>query len=253
MAGVRLKICHAATRWALRQPSQYAPWAQVRGALSHALLWGACIVVGAGLSLSACAGQPTATTARTPISSPTEQTPRTLYTADWSHGPDGWRLPPDWSVRNGQLVNDGRGVDPIPIPYHLTEPRYTIEMQVRIQDYTCTGDCNAYGLAAQGANGARLYVAQIDAIAMDPPHHGFALLMTPYPQDPRYQLATQDFVAGSNMRSYTVSVDGDTASYAISGTRLGSVTASLPFSPTTLSISDEHVRLVVSSLTITAP
>jgi hypothetical protein len=162
-------------------------------------------------------------------------------------------LPPDWSVQNGQLVNDGQGSDPIPIPYHVTEPQYTIEMRAQVQGYTCAEVCNAYGFAAQGANRAHLYVAEIDAIAMDPPHHGFALLTTPYPQDPRFQVMTQDFVAGSNMRSYTVSVNGDTASFAISGTRLGSVTASLPFSPTTLSISDEHVRLVISSLTITTP
>ena len=253
MAGVTLKICHAADRWALRQPCQHALWAQARGALSRAFLWGACVIVGAGLSLSACAGQPTEQTARTPTNSPTAPAPRTLYTADWSHGPDGWTLPPDWSVQNGQLVNNGQGVNTIPIPYHLTAPQYTIKMQIRVQDYTCPGVCNAYGLAAQGTNGAHLYVAQIYAIAMNPPHHGFALLMTPHPQDPRYQLATQDFIAGSNVRSYTVSVDGATASYAISGTRLGSVTASLPFSPTTLSISDEHVQLVISSLTITTP
>ena len=176
-----------------------------------------------------------------------------LYTADWSHGPGDWKLPPHWSIQAGQLVNDGQGEDAISIPFPLMESRYTIEMQLQVENYTCSPNCNEYGFAADSTGGTHLYVAEIDEIGLTSPHHGFSMLTTSHPQDPRYAVATQDFIPGTNIRSYTVSVDGDTASYAISGSGVGSITVAQALSPANLSITDLHVQLVISSLTITSP
>lgn len=208
---------------------------------------------------TACAGPfPDATASSTPTTPATATptatpVPRVLYAADWSHGAGGWTLPPHWSIQSGQLVNDGQGEDAIPIPFALTQQRYTVEMQAQVMGYTCPGSCNEYGFAATGTGGSHLYVAEIDDIDMNPPHHGFSMLTSPYPEDPKYAIATQDFIAGVNMRSYTVSVDGDTAYYAISGSGVGAVTMSLLLAPATLSITDHHVQLAIASLTITTP
>lgn len=197
-------------------------------------------------------------TASTPIPAATATptatpAPRVLYTADWSHGAGGWTLPPHWSIQSGQLVNDGQGEDAIPIPFPLTQSRYTVEMQAQIQSYTCPGSCNEYGFAANSASGAHLYVAEIDEIDMHAPHHGFSMLTTAHPSSSGPTIATQDFVPGVNTRSYTVSVDGDTASYAISGSGVGSIAVALALAPATISITDHHVQLAISSLTITTP
>lgn len=211
------------------------------------------------LLVSACAasgvsGQaeqsPAASAAAMPTAPPA---PRVLYTADWSHGANGWTLPPNWSIQGGQLVNDGQGEDAIPIPFPLTESRYTVEMQAQVQGYTCSPNCNEYGFAADSPGGSHLYVAEIDEIDMNAPHHGFSMLTTAHPQDPRYAVATQDFIPGVNVRSYTVSVEGDSVSYAISGSGVGSIAVTLPLAPAGLSITDQHVQLVVTRLTITTP
>jgi hypothetical protein len=229
--------------------------AQSRHVAAMALVMGLCLAI--SLGLSACAGgSANATGADTPTPLPTATPappPRVLYTADWSHGADGWTLPPHWFVQNGALVNDGQGVDPIGIPFSITAPHYTIEMQVQVEGYTCQRTCNEYGLSAQAPDGSNLYVAQIYGIEFISPHHGFALLSTPRPQDPRYGVATQDFNAGVNTRPYTVTVDGDSVSYAISGSGVGSVAVSVPLAPSSLSITDEHTQLSVTSLTITTP
>lgn len=245
-----------------RPASSRPPLTSARAAAALALL--ACVAIlataCAGPSANANAnsgGTPTpeattATTAPTPTPTPTPA-PRVLYTADWSHGAGGWTLPPHWSIQDGQLVNDGQGEDAIPIPFAFTQQRYTVEMQAQVSGYTCPGSCNEYGFAATGANGSHLYVAEIDEIDMNPPHHGFSMLTSPHPEDPKYAVATQDFIPGVNVRSYTVSVDGDTASFAISDSGVGSVTTTLPLAPATLSITDHHVQLAISSLTITTP
>ena len=214
-----------------------------------ALLVSACAAPGVNGQATAQT-TPAATAAPTPTATPV---PRVLYTADWSRGANGWTLPPHWSTQGGQLVNDGQGVDAIPIPFVLTESRYTVEMQVQVQGYTCSPNCNEYGFAANGPNGAHLYVAEIDEVGQTPPHHGFSMLTTAHPQDPRYSVATQDFIPGVNVRSYTVSVDGDTVSYAISGSGVGAVAVALPLAPASMAITDQHVPLAVTRLTITTP
>ncbi len=209
------------------------------------------------LLASACAtpmtsGQaiPTSTATALPTATPA---PRVLYTADWSHGANGWTLPPHWSIQGGQLVNDGQGDDAIPIPFSPTESRYTVEMQAQVEGYTCSPNCNEYGFAADGIDGTHLYVAEIDEIGLNPPHHGFSMLTTPHPQDTSRAIATQDFIPGVNVRSYRVSVDGNSAFYAISESGVGAIEVAVPLSPVHLSITDQHVQLIVSSLTITTP
>lgn len=214
-------------------------------------LW-ALALLGA-LALAGCAGQSNAKGGATPTPPKATPTPQVLYTADWSHGADGWKLPPHWSVQNGQLVNDGKGTDAIPIPFALTQQQYTVEMDLQVVDYTCSRNCNEYGFVADGTNGVHLYVAEADEIDMLPPHHGFSLLTSPHFADQQHSVATQDFIPGTNVRTYTVSVDGNIASFAISGSGVGSVATTLPLSPANLSISDQHVQLIISSLTITTP
>lgn len=216
-------------------------------------LWALALLGALAVTVSACAGQSanaTATHAPTATATPV---PKVLYTADWSHGAGGWTLPPHWSIQGGQLSNDGKGDDAIPIPFAVTEQHYTVEMDLQVMDYTCSPNCNEYGIEAGNANVKSLYSAQINGIDLKAPHHGFSVLNTPHPQDARYSVATQDFIPGANVRTYTVSVDGDTASMAISGSGVGSVTGTMPFWPANLSISDQHVQIAISRLTITTP
>lgn len=214
-------------------------------------LWALTLLGALAVAVSACAGQSASVTAtRVPTAT---VAPKTLYIADWSHGAGGWTLPPHWSIQGGQLLNDGKGDDAIPIPFPMTVQRYTVEMDLQVIDYTCSPSCNEFGIEAGNASVQSLYSAQINDIDIKAPHHGFSVLNTPHPQDARYSVATQDFIPGANVRTYTVSVDGDTASLAISGSGLGSVTGTLPFWPANLSISDQHVQIAVSRLTITTP
>lgn len=207
-------------------------------------------------ALCACAGPvPTSGGTGQPHATATP-TPQSLYAADWSRGTGGWTLPPHWRIQQGQLVNDGLSKDPIAIPYPVTTGRYTVEIQLQVLGYAVAPDCfscSQYGLGADSPDGHQLYLAGVNGLDPQPPHHGFSLLDSQYRSPDSPSFPTNDFLPGVNVRAYTVIVDGKDATFDISDVPLGTVVTTVALSPAHLFIVDWYIQLAVSSVTITTP
>jgi hypothetical protein len=174
-------------------------------------------------------------------------TPATLYEADWTHGADGWTLPPHWQITAGQLVNDGQGTSPIAVPATVTAANYAIEMRVQVQSVTSATTCaNTFGLLALDTSGGERYVAHATCLDAAPPFRGQAELRAADDQT----TTDADFAAGTAPQIYRITVQGDQISFAGEGGLLGNVTTKAPLSPARFAIEDQHVQLIVTSLSI---
>ena len=123
------------------------------------------LIVAVVALLTGCATGSSAkvTPTTTPLSTSTPTAiPTVLYQADWSHGAGGWTLPAHWSIQGGMLVNDGKGFDPIPMPYTVTTPDYEVDLVAKAAAITTPSSClQLYGIEALDGGGNQLYYAQI--------------------------------------------------------------------------------------------
>lgn len=204
-----------------------------------------CLTTACAASSTTRAVTPTATTEETPT--PTA-VPRVLYTADWSHGAGGWTLPPHWQVRDGQLVNDGGGRDPIAVPFAFTGASYAVKMHVAVITPPPASCLSLYGYKALDARGDTLYDAEINCFGTRSSPRYCVSALTAHGTE---QYLTTDHIAGPNPISYTVLVRGQTVTYFPGTTALGSVTADVTLQPAQLQILDQQVQIAISDFQIT--
>jgi hypothetical protein len=212
----------------------------------------AALLVVAALAAGCSAGSsgratPTTTPIRTATPTPI---PTVLYQADWSRGADGWTLPAHWSVQGGMLVNDGGGIEALPIPYTVTVPDYEVDLVARVVDVATPQSCgNLYGMQALDTNGSQLYYAQIYCIGTHPQNPGESLLLVTL--DGMEQGATADFVLNNDVKTYRVIVHGKGIRYfPNSSAAVGGANAPEPLAPATFALLDQHVQLAIITFTV---
>ncbi len=214
----------------------------------------ALLALFAVLAATACApgaqasvSTPTPTTPAVPTATPA---PKLLYQADWSHGANGWTLPPHWHIKNGQLVNDGGGHEPINIPYAVTVPNYALEVELQVQGIpTNVSGCPGYfGFVGQDSAGKQLFSGDANCLVANPALHAWAELGTTnvYPGG----FIASDYVVGYSTKVYRIEVHGRAIKYASGTYSVGSLVAPYALSPVQLSIVNTEVQMVISRVSI---
>ncbi len=220
--------------------------ARKRRTWTLALLALAALLAGCDAGASA---KPTATATTIRIATPTP-IPTVLYQADWSKGADGWKLPPHWSIQHGALENDGGGVDAMPIPYTVTVPDYEVDLVARVVNVASPQNCgNLYGMQALDTSGNQLYYAQIYCIGTNPQNPGESLLNVTAGDTGGF--ATADFALNNDVKTYRVQVHAQGLRFfPNSAAANGGATSSVPLSPATFSLLDQHVQLEVTKFAV---
>ncbi len=226
---------------------------RVRRAVARPLA--ALALLAAVLCLTTACAASSNTRAATPTPTPTNAAkgpptaiPQLLYKADWSHGADGWTLSPHWQVKDGQLVNDGGGRDPIAVPFAFTMANYAVKMHVVVITPPPASCSSLYGYMALDAQGATLYDAEINCFGTRSSPRYCVSQLTAHGTE---QFVTTDHIVGPNPISYTVVVRGQTVTYFPGDTALGSVTADVSLRPTQLQILDQQVQIAITDFQIT--
>ncbi len=214
----------------------------------------ALLALAAAVVVAACAPAATPSTAqRTATPAPTATAaPRTLYQADFTQRAGEWTLPPHWSIANGKLLNDGKGLNSITIPYLVTATSYTLTVQMRLIAINGSGYNNQYLFQGETPSGELLYSAGVNSLNQQ--NHGFSQL---YPAQPDPQqngnFGTADFTPGINTRDYVVQVDGPYVVFLLSGSDIGMVKSATPLAPARIALVDQTIQLEIESITITTP
>lgn len=177
-----------------------------------------------------------------------------LYQADWSHAADGWTLPNGWSFAGGQLVNDGSGTASISIPYVPQLANYTVEVDMQVMSIGARSGCDLYGIESYDSQGAQQYTGIATCLDPGTPHHGFSELETTNASaSAPSNVIQQDFVPGSIVRRFTVHVDGQSVTFGIGPSALGTLETTVASAPAHLVIADRYIGLAVSRVVITSP
>ncbi len=174
-----------------------------------------------------------------------------LYQADWSHGADGWKLPPHWSIQGGMLVNDGGGLDPMPIPYTVTTPDYEVDFVAKAAAITTPLSClRLYGIQALDSDGNQLYYAQIWCFGTSYSHHPAASRLDVIAQGTEL-LATADFFPNADWKTFRVRVHNKAIRFFPNASAPnGSIAAPVTLSPVSFSLLDQDMPLVISKFTV---
>ncbi len=212
------------------------------------------LALAAAVAVAGCApSAPSSTAQRTATPAPTATAaPRTLYQADFTQRAGEWTLPPHWSIANGKLLNDGKGLNSITIPYLVTATSYTLTVQMRLIAINGSGYNNQYLFQGETPSGELLYSAGVNSLNQQ--NHGFSQL---YPAQPDPQqngnFGTADFTPGINTRDYVVQVDGPYVVFLLSGSDIGMVKSATPLAPARIALVDQTIQLEIESITITTP
>ena len=177
--------------------------------------------------------------------------PTVLYQADWSQGADGWTLPPHWSIQGGMLVNDGGGIDAIPMPYTVTTPDYEVDLVAKAAAITTPSSCaKLYGIQALDGSGNQLYYAQIYCIGTTYDRHPAASLLAVTAQD-NTLAATADYYPNDGWKTYRVLVHNKGIRFfpGSSAPNCG-INAPVTLSPATFALLDQHMPLVISKFAV---
>ena len=203
------------------------------------------VMLAAATLAAGCSAGSSARTAPTATPIPT-----VLYRADWSRGADGWQLPPHWSIQDGALVNDGGGVEAIPMPYTVTVPDYEADLVARVVDVALPQNCgNLFGMRAADASANELYYAQIYCMGTHPQNPAESLLYVDGDGNPL--VATADFALNNDVKTYRVQVHGKGIRFfPNSAAANGGVHAPLLLAPATFSLLDQHVQLVITQFAV---
>ena len=90
--------------------------------------------------------------------------PRVLYTADWSHGTDGWTLPSHWHLVKGRIENDGYGTGLLLIPYRVTVPNYSVAVDFTVEKITNYPSSHSYGIGGYTNGNTIQFMSSISSI-----------------------------------------------------------------------------------------
>jgi hypothetical protein len=205
-------------------------------------------------ALALLAGCDTRSAGQTPTHAATATAtaaPHVLYTADWSHGADGWTLPDHWHVQDGALVNDGSGNTSVTVPYTVTTANYEVDMDIQVLSVTRPQDCgNLYGLEALDRNGQQLFLAQIWCIGNHTRFPGASEIVVPSTEGSQ-GFATADFVLNSTVKTYRVPVRGEGVRfYPGSSAAVGGAESSVPLAPATFALVDGNVQLAITRFVV---
>jgi len=177
--------------------------------------------------------------------------PQVLYRADWAHGAGGWLLPAGWQFSDGRLLVHDAAANVV-VPYVPHTSTYAIEMGIQVLDAARHGE---FGLIGWDAAGSKQYIALATCAFEGPGCRGAATLYTNllgtggnYPP-PGY--AASDFVSGSDLNTYRVTVSGDTVDFCPLDECIGPAQARGSLAPARLELVAQHVRAVITRFIIT--
>ena len=241
-------------------PAPAAPPARRR------LLWPASlaavlvILVAGGLwalTRSASSGHTSlARTSLTPSSLPTPTAaPHVVYTADWSHGADGWVLPPSVHVTSGHLVFTGAGDDVnLTIPYQPPVTGYTVEIKMEIIAVSPASHGGTVTIAGQDTSGSAQYYAQLLCLGKVLPgcNGGQTSIGTKGGVYPIGQ-GVSDFSVGQFETRYTIQVAGSNVQFCNGGGCQSAAFVKVPTAPLKLVLQDSYLQIVVTSVEISIP
>lgn len=185
--------------------------------------------------------------------------PTTVYTADWSKGLDGWKLPAGWQATDGTLVVvSGAQTVSATAPYVATAKHYQIEMEIDVQAVGGGPDGarqGQYEIIATDDHGTMLWTAKAMCFARPVPSciggiYGWTGSVGKYNPSAGGGIAESDFASGSGAQDYLVDVHEQAMDFCASGNCLGDATSDTALAPAHLSFSAQNVRLVVSRFVV---
>jgi hypothetical protein len=182
--------------------------------------------------------------------------PRILYTADWSHGSDGWTLPSHWRLANGHIENDGYGTDSLLIPYQVTVPNYSIAVDFTVEKITNLATSHGYGIEGFSTGNTLQFlssIASITKLPQGPAYHGFSQNYVAHADSEGDQMSTNDFTVLFYTQTFSVQVQGNSVGFCPGVSCLANVNSTTPLSPLQIAIYDLGVQLSISRIVITSP
>ena len=185
--------------------------------------------------------------------------PTTVYTADWSKGLDGWKLPAGWQASDGTLVVvSGAQTVSATAPYVATAKHYQIEMEIEVQAVGGGPDGarqGQYEIIATDDHGNMLWTAKAMCFARPVASciggiYGWTGSVGKFNPGAGGGISESDFASGSGAQDYLVDVHEQAMDFCASGNCLGDATSNTPLAPAHLSFSAQNVRLVVSRFVV---
>jgi hypothetical protein len=153
-----------------------------------------------------------------------------VYTADWSHGMNGWAGSQDWKVLNGVLLNDGtRGSvsagQTITPPHQLgSSSDYALETTIQVVSFN-DGNYPQFGFAMRGSIVSNNWQGYAAAIAyIDASNHGGVCNAQITTQDYSNQLTKTPFDPGTAVHTYRFEAKGNVLRFFIDGGNVLEVT-----------------------------
>lgn len=178
-----------------------------------------------------------------------------LYTADWSHGLDGWSGTPDWHASGGMLVDDGtNGVNLATTPSLTgpidlgTNPDYTITASIAV---TQQGFDPGFGMFVRYTRPDQGYIIGLnDGYNADNPQ---MLDISVTRADSFYSpIVNVPFVPDTSFHTYSIEVHGSKITVSVDGTVYAAVDDSSYASGASIGFWDKDVQLQIRSLTVVA-
>jgi hypothetical protein len=180
--------------------------------------------------------------------------PRVLYTADWSHGTDGWTLPSHWHLVNGHIENDGFGTELLLIPYRVTVPNYSVTVDFTVEKIPSIAACHSYGIGGYGTGNTVQFLSTIACITkLTVAYHGFSQNYVAHAESVGDQMSTQDFTVQFYTQTFSVQVQGNNLGFCPGVACLSNVNSTTPLSPINIGIYDVNVQMSISRIVISSP
>jgi hypothetical protein len=181
--------------------------------------------------------------------------PRVLYTADWSHGTEGWTLPSHWRLVNGHIENDGYGTKQLVIPYQVTVPNYSVTVDFTVEKVPNYAACHSYGIAGLSSGNTLQFLSSIACIRkLAVAYHGFSQNYVAHADSVGDQMSTQDFTVLFFTQTFSVQVqDNNNVGFCPGVACLGNVVSTTPLSPLHIAIYDIGVQMSISRIVISSP
>ena len=180
--------------------------------------------------------------------------PRVLYTADWSHGTDGWTLPSHWHLVKGRIENDGYGTESLVIPYQVTVPNYSVTVDFTVEKITSVPACHTYGIGGYSSGNTLQFLSSIACIRkLAVAYHAFSQNYVAHADSVGSQMSTQDFTVQFYTQTFSVQVQGNNVDFCPGVACLANVNSTTPLSPLQIEIYDVDVQMSISRIVITSP
>lgn len=180
--------------------------------------------------------------------------PRILYTADWSHGTDGWTLSPHWRLVNGRIENDGYGTEPLLIPFPVTAPNYSVAVDFRVEKVTSYSACHSYGIEGLSSGNTLQFLGSIECIRkLTVAYHGFSENYVAHADSAGDQLSTNDYTVLFFTQTFSVQVQGNNVAFCPGASCLANRISTTPLWPLHIAIYDIGVQMSISRVVISSP